>query len=95
MFSPLALQTQLGLILSKMLIGIGLCSERTYSLVVTKASVAPEVLGSTLHENEYSLILRRCAFSGTQRSHRGRGFAGSAFENARRSKVCVRVFIGM
>ena len=35
----------------------GLSCERECSMVVTRASVAPEVLGSTLYGNEYANIL--------------------------------------
>ena len=50
--------------------------ERACSLVVTRASVAPEVLGSTPHGSEYSGILRRCAFSGRRCSRRQWGAYG-------------------
>ena len=44
--------------------------------MVTRASVAPEVLGSTPYGSEYSRILRRRAFSGRRCSHRQRGACG-------------------
>jgi hypothetical protein len=51
-------------------------SERTCSLVVTRASVAPQVLGSTPHGSDFSGFNGVCAFSGRRRSRRRRGACG-------------------
>ena len=53
-----------------------LCSERACSLVIIRASVAPEVPGSTPYGSEYSGISRRCALSGRQRYRRQRDACG-------------------
>ena len=50
--------------------------EMACSLVVTRVSVAPEILGSTPHRNKYSGISRCCAFSDRRRSRRQRGACG-------------------
>ncbi|KAL6598793.1 hypothetical protein ACP70R_046053 [Stipagrostis hirtigluma subsp. patula] len=50
--------------------------ERACSLVVTRASVAPQVLGSTSRGSEFSRIYRHCAFSGRRRARRQRGASG-------------------
>ena len=78
-------------------------SERVCSLVVTRASVAHEVLGSTPCGSEFFRILRCCAFSGRRRERRQLGICGDFvnLENllAQSSKMligvdfCVCVFI--
>ena len=69
--------------------------ERICSLVVTRASVASEVLGSTLQGKEYSRIKRRCAFNGRRHFRRQRDVCGD-FVNledllAQSSKMLIRV----
>jgi hypothetical protein len=78
--------------------------ERACSLVVTRAPVAPQVLGPTPRGANFSGFNGICAFSGRRRSRRRRGACGDfvnledlpvVFEDAPRGRVCVCVFIGM
>ena len=69
--------------------------KRICSLVVTKASVVSEVMGSTPHGREYSRVKRRYAFNGRRHFRRQRDVCGD-FVNledlpAQYSKVLIEI----